>query len=173
MYNNMYTQSYEKDRIMHGWPAHIIHTYVRTVDDITLPSCNSSSLSNIYGSEKAHRHHRTTIDDFSYNSVQHTADSSAPNKCCMFNKRLWGSKFKGSNPLHATIGLAMHGGKQQDIMSFIAAYNVPHKSADALLYMVHVGTSPSHAQIRACRGQNTQFHPQSVPLAVRPFQLDI
>ena len=41
---------------MHGWPAHSIHTYVCTVDDITLLSCSSSSLSNM-----AMRKHTDTV----------------------------------------------------------------------------------------------------------------
>ena len=126
MYNDMYTQSYEKDRIMDGWPAHIIHTYVRTVDDISLLSCSSSSLSNM-----AMRKHTDTVEPplmtfltFLYSTPQ--------------------------SPVHQTSAVYRVMEETSRIMSFIAAHNVPHKSTHALLYMVHVGTSQSHAQIWAC-----------------------
>ena len=135
MYNNMYTQSYEKDRIMHGWPAHIIHTYVRTVDDITLLSCGYSSLSNM-----AVRKHTDTVEPplvtfltFLYSTPQSPVHQTSAvletvrvkvQIFCMQPYRVMGETAK--------------------IMSFIAAHNVPHKSADALLWYMWVQASPMH-----------------------------
>ena len=133
---------------MHGWPAHIIHTYVRTVDDITLLSCSSSSLSSM-----AVRKHTDTVEPplvtfltFLYSTPQSPVQqTSAVVETVRVKVQIFCMQ-----PYRAME-------ETSRIISFIAAHNVPHKSADALLYMVHVGTSQSHAQIRACRGQNTQF----------------